>query len=382
MAVAADPVVPEYEGGCISNVVPELLEPSETAPGWLPAPAVDADQVVLLVLDGLGWDQLQERLSLAPNLAAMAGGAITTVAPSTTATALTSLSTGTHPGLHGIVGYRMAMGDAAEMGPEMGSAMGEVMNVLRWSTVAGDMRRTFVPHETQVEPAFLGHRPPVVTKAEFVRTGFTGAHLDSVRFHGYRVASALVTEVGRLTRSGEPFVYAYYDGLDKVSHEYGLTEYFDAELAFCDRLVGDVLAAVAPGVTVVVTADHGQVDTTGGVLELAPGIARLLAGQSGEGRFRWLHAAMGSAPALYAAAQDAYGDVAWVRTVDQVVADGWFGPDLTAAARARLGDVALVPFADVAFADPADSGPFELRGRHGSLTSAEMLVPLLASTVA
>ena len=43
----------------------------------------------------------------------------------------------------------------------------------------------------------------------------------------------------------------------------------------------------------------------------------------------------------------------------------------------RLGDVALVPFEPVTFFDPADSGPFQLVCRHGSLTADEMYVPLL-----
>jgi hypothetical protein len=34
---------------------------------------------------------------------------------------------------------------------------------------------------------------------------------------------------------------------------------------------------------------------------------------------------------------------------------------------------------DMAFHDPLDTGPYELVGRHGSLTSAEMLVPLLVA---
>jgi hypothetical protein len=49
------------------------------------------------------------------------------------------------------------------------------------------------------------------------------------------------------------------------------------------------------------------------------------------------------------------------------------------AAAARLGDVALVAREDVAFHDPQDTGPFELVGRHGSLSAAEMLVPLLSA---
>ena len=50
----------------------------------------------------------------------------------------------------------------------------------------------------------------------------------------------------------------------------------------------------------------------------------------------------------------------------------------SAAVAARLGDVALVPFAPTAFLDPADTGELRLKGRHGSLTPAEMLIPLLA----
>ena len=72
--VGDHPVVPDYGGACISNVVPALLEPGTEAPPWFPAAALEADQVLLLVLDGLGWDQLQARRELAPTLCGMAGG--------------------------------------------------------------------------------------------------------------------------------------------------------------------------------------------------------------------------------------------------------------------------------------------------------------------
>src|SRR4051794_34420910 len=63
--------------------------------------------VVLLVLDGLGWLQLQARRHLAPVLTGLAGGPITSVTPSTTAAAMTTITTGRLPGVHGIVGYRV-----------------------------------------------------------------------------------------------------------------------------------------------------------------------------------------------------------------------------------------------------------------------------------
>src|SRR5581483_9655057 len=322
-------MVPDYGGACISNVVPALLDRGDDARRWMPAAAAEADRIVLLLLDGLGWEQLDARRHLAPTLSAMQGGPIHSVLPTTTATALTSLATGMTPGEHGVIGYRIHV-------------HGEVLNVLRWSTASGDARHTIPPQKVQPNVPFLGHRPPVVTKAEFARTGFTLAHLDTVRFTGYRMPSSLVTEVARLSRAGEPFVYAYYDGVDKVSHEYGLGEHFDAELAAADRLVDDVLNAVRPGTAVVVVSDHGQVDVGERVVPLASEVAAHVSLQSGEGRFRWLHARPGHASLLVDACEAAHGAQGWVRTREQVVEEGWFGPHVTADALARLGDVALV----------------------------------------
>jgi hypothetical protein len=360
-------LLPTYDAGCISNVVPALLAPPGEAPAWLPAPAVDAERVVLLVIDGLGWEQLGERRHLAPTLAGMAGGAITAVAPSTTATALTSITTGLPPGEHGVVGYRMAV-------------HGEVLNVLRWSTTAGDARSSIPPLKIQGHSAFLGQRPPVITRAEFATSGFTQAHLDGVRFTGYRTLGTLAAEVARLCRQGEPFVYGYYEGLDKVSHEYGLGEQYDEELRWIDHLVATTLDRIPAGTTLVITADHGQVETGDDVRRLPGEVLAHVAMQSGEGRFRWLHARPGRATALLDAARSTMGDLAWVRSRDEAIAEGWYGPVVTEAASSRLGDVCLAAKGTVAFEDPLDTGPYVLVGRHGSLTPAEMLVPLLAAT--
>src|SRR3954464_5805849 len=70
------PLIPDYRGACLSNVVPALLERPDDPPEWVPAPAVDADRVVLILLDGLGWEQLQARRHLAPTLCGMEGGRI------------------------------------------------------------------------------------------------------------------------------------------------------------------------------------------------------------------------------------------------------------------------------------------------------------------
>jgi hypothetical protein len=99
---------------------------------------------------------------------------------------------------------------------------------------------------------------------------------------------------------------------------------------------------------------------------------------SGEGRFRWLHVRRGATADVVAAAEAAHGDEAWIRTRQQIIDEGWFGGPLDGDVAGRLGDVALVARAPVAFLDPADTGETRLLARHGSLTAAEMYVPLLA----
>jgi hypothetical protein len=368
-SVGDHPVLPDYTGASVHHLVPALIgrRPAVPLPAWMPDVVAGARQVVLVVLDGLGWEQLEDRWALAPTLRSLTGRAITTVAPSTTATALTSITTGLTPGEHGVIGYRI-------------DVHGEVLNVLRWATPSGDARRRIPPTQFQPLAPFLGANVPVVTKAEFAGSGFSLAHLAGVRQIGFRLPSSMVVEVRRLLASGEPFVYAYYEGIDKVAHEYGLDEHYDAELAAADHLVAELRAALPADAVLLVTSDHGQVDCGGRLVTPEAAVLDLVTLQSGEGRFRWLHARPGAAADLLAAAAELHGDVAWVVPVEQVCDEGWFGPRLSADAADRVGDVALVARAPMAFDDPADSGPFRLVCRHGSLTAAEMYVPLLAGT--
>jgi hypothetical protein len=367
-AAAPEPVLPAYGGASLASVVPALMAAAGGRPAWVPAPAADAAQVVLLIIDGLGWDQLRARAALAPTLAGMAGGPITSVAPTTTATALTSIAFGAPPAAHGMVGYRMRV---------EGPSGDEVMNALHWTTTSGDARK-FVPPDTFLRGlAFAGQPVPVVSRAVFIGTGFTLAHLAGAEQAAWHVASSIAVEVGRQLRSGQPFVYAYYDGIDKIAHATGLGEHYDAELVATDRLVADIAAQLPAGAALVVTADHGQVEVAERVHIIDGPVLEMARMMSGEGRFRWVHAQPGAAGDLLVAARAAYGDEAWVHSIDELEAAGWYGGPLDDELRARLGDVAIVPHAPVAFLDPADRNEHLLVCRHGSLTSDEMYVPFL-----
>lgn len=362
------PIIPQYQGPNVRGLVPALLAPRGVAlPAWIPPAVADAERVVLLVVDGLGWEQFSERTHLAPTLAAMTATKITTVAPTTTATALASISTGLTPGEHGLVGYRMDVG-------------GDVLNVLRWwSDRGGDSRRAHEPSRVQPFAPFMGESVPIVSKADLEASAFSTAHLRGGRPHGWRLASSIPVIVGDLLRSGERFVYAYYDGIDKVAHERGFGPFYDAELVATDRLVADLLAALPGGTALLITADHGQVHVGTNTLAPDPEVLRLSHHTSGEGRFRWFHAKQGAAADLLAAAREAHESVAWAVSVEQMLDEAWFGPVVSSPVRARLGDVALLAHAPVSFDDPSDTGPYPLVCRHGSLTSAEVFVPLLAA---
>ena len=84
-------------------------------------------------------------------------------------------------------------------------------------------------------------------------------------------------------------------------------------------------------------------------------------------------------PPLLRAAREHHSDTAWVVSAEQVLDERWFGSKVLPEVRARLGDVALVAREPVAYDDPTDTGPYELIGRHGSMTSAEVYVPLLVA---
>ena len=74
-----EPVLPSYGAACIDRVAAALLAPPGRRPGWIPGPALEASQLVFLLLDGLGWTQLRDRLSLTPTLSRLAGGTLSEI---------------------------------------------------------------------------------------------------------------------------------------------------------------------------------------------------------------------------------------------------------------------------------------------------------------
>ena len=310
----------------MADIVPAILEPGRSAAASpLPAEVLDARAVVVLVLDGLGAEQLAARRHVAPTLNEMHAATITTVAPSTTATALTSIATGVGVGEHGIVGYRIRTYDGN-------------LNVLKWRTPPRRRTRTAIRpsgssrcRHSAGSARLRSRRPSTASRGSAAPTCATPAASAT------RCCRALRWRCGTCWPAGESFVYAYYEGLDIVAHEHAFGEHYDAELRACDRLMADLLTILPKGSAVVAISDHGLVDCSEGLVKIDRSVLDCAQAESGEARFRWLHARPGRDRDLYEAATGAHGEQAWVHTASEIVDGGWLGPVVTDAARSRFG---------------------------------------------
>jgi hypothetical protein len=158
-----------------------------------------------------------------------------------------------------------------------------------------------------------------------------------------------------------------------------------------DRLAEQIANSLPHGTVMHVTADHGMIDVgpddridvdgDGDAHQDARALRDGVAVLGGEPRFRHVYTEPGAAEHVLAAWREVLGERAWVLSREEAVREGWFGPAGTAVSddfAARIGDVVAAcagSWAVVATkAEPLESA---LVGMHGSLTSAEQLVPLL-----
>ena len=330
-----------------------------------PTPVPDARAVVLLVLDGLAG----RRRKLHAGTAAEAlrdgpGGPITTVVPSTTPAALTSITTGLPPAEHGVIGFRIRVD-------------GDVLNVLRWQQ---DERQA--PARPVRGPAprrrSAGARSRSSRSPSSALSGFTGVHLRDADFVGWRTTASSSSTCAPLVAGASRFVYAYYPGIDEVAHAFGLHDgFYTAELAAADRLVGEVLDVLPDDAAL--ARDRRPRPGAPRPRWLDPARRRSThwsTSYAGDGRFRYLHAREGAAAELLAAAEDTLGERRVGVHARPAARRGLARPRPAGPPRAprrrrrarrprrrRLHRPAM----------PRETG---LGSAHGSLTAAEMLVPL------
>ena len=369
------PVLPAYGTGSLADLMPSI-----GAHLGVPGCSTDvlglrpAARYVVVLVDGLGWGLARRAAREVPYLADLLGGgrAITAGVPSTTVTSLTSLGTGLPPGQHGMVGYTSRVPDT-----------GEILNALTWESDL--VARAYQPRPTFFERAAdAGVSVSSVGLGRFRGTGLTEAALrgsDFVPFEHERAEDERIAlVVGAAARGDRSLVYAYERQLDHVGHAHGCgSEDWLRQLIRVDAMCERLRAALPDDVAVVVTGDHGMVDVPASRMVVAEDEPDLMTGVSalaGEGRFRQLYVDEDDPAQVAARWRDRLGDRAWVRTRDEAVAEGWFGP-VADDVRERYGHVLVALRDNWAVMTRQYPRELSLVGMHGSLTEAEMLVPLL-----
>jgi hypothetical protein len=223
----------------------------------------------------------------------------------------------------------------------------------------------------------------VVNKREFEGSGLTLAGMRGAGFVGAdkvgeRMAAAVAASAHR------PSVTYLYDGdLDWTGHRYGVASTsWELQLAMIDAEAEQLREALPQDVRIVVVADHGMVDSPDEQRldvddhpELLDGVVVL----GGEARFRHVYCRGGAVDDVLATWRSAVGERAEVLTRDAAIARGWFGP-VAPGVRPRLGDVMVAARGDFSVMSTT-AFPYEARlvGLHGSLTPAEMLIPVLVT---
>lgn len=363
-------VLPDYDGATLTNLLPSI----EARLGGA-APVIDiprARKYVILLVDGLGWYPLAQHADHAEHLAALMPSALTLTCgvPSTTATSLTSLGCGTVPGHHGVVGYTF-----------LDPAADRVLNALSWEGGPDDVAAFAMRPTVFTRLGQNGHPSAAVSLTRFADSALTRMAFGGTVHHGVELEADPdhFTELIATALQGSDVIYAYERLLDHHGHGHGVGswQWLD-ELARIDDLVAHLAQALPDDVCLLVTGDHGMVNVPQDRKIVAEDHASLCGFRhiAGEGRLRQLYT--DDAPALAAAWASFMGERAEVVLRADAVAAGWFGPEPEPAVLPRIGDVLVAMREDWAVMSNNFPGEFGLVGMHGSLTPAEMLVPLFA----
>lgn len=361
----------------LADVFPSALASVQGSAPTIPLPPVT--KAVVVLVDGLGLAALKARAGHARMLiaAVTARGLISAGFPTTTASALTTLTTGTHPGEHGMVGYSV-----------LDAANDRVVNQLSgWDALIdpATWQRRDTVFQTAAAQAIraLAIGPERYRDSDFSRAVLRGAEYLA----GASMSDRFDVARAALSAPDRTIAYVYVPELDVAGHAEGWeSTAWTSRLEEFDGAFAAFLRGLPRDVGVLVTADHGVVDIPershvlfGADRALVDGIRHV----AGEPRALQLHwepdASATTRASLVTRWRDSEADRAWVATRDEAVAAGWFGPAVDPEVLPRIGDLLVVARKNVVYYDErtATARSRQMVGQHGALSAAETAVPLL-----
>ena len=331
---------------------------------------------LLFLIDGFGADLLTRFAEHAPTLSSLTQPhLIETSFPSTTSTSLATLTTGSMPGAHGMMGYTVRVPRSS----------GRVLNSLKWDERVDP--EIWQPIPTLFQRATsAGINVTHVAAKRYEDTGFTRAVFRGAHYRGANVTSDLVGETVIALQKTPSFVYLYVNDLDAAGHSDGVgSEKWIAALSSIDAMVAQLLEKLPSGVRIWVTADHGMINVEEKIVmgvdnSLLEGIAIV----AGEPRMRHLYLPQDSdlAPRaeIIATWEATLGSKVKMFTRESAIESGLFGDQVSLDAAERIGDIIAIAQGNLVLLDP-DRADKEgaMVGHHGGDSVTESTVPLLTT---
>lgn len=398
-------LLPAYQGQSIVNVPGSVSQLFGAGPFGAPALRQELlaalgtgyRNVVLVLVDGLGylllqrwleeeafivWREMATRGWLAP---------LSSICPSTTSAALTSLWTGQPAAAHGIAGYELWLkeyGVVANMITHKPFSFEEQTGSLKH---AGFAPGAFVGLATLGEHlAAEGVNSHAFQDQAIVNSGLSDIFFSGVERHGFQDEADLWSGVRQLLEANteqKNFVWVYWHSIDSLSHLEGpdadavRTAFADFSGTFRSEFASALSGRARENTLLILMADHGQMATPDNPhydLRNHPDLTRRLhIRPTGENRMAFLYVRPGQLEAVRE-----YIERTWPRQFQvfdsrYALHEGLFGPGAVHPRLAeRIGDLTIAAHAK-AYLWWGDK-PNPLLGRHGGLTPEEMLVPFLA----
>jgi hypothetical protein len=383
--------LPSYAGQGIVN----LMQSISTACGAVAAPYPQLDalsaatlgsarHIVLLVIDGLGQRTLARQPACA-NLQRHAVSTMSSVFPSTTASAITTFMSGLAPAQHGLTGWHMHF-------DEIGQTLAVLPLTARAGTAA-QLPQTLPPRLFDYPTLFsqLDRECWALSPQSIAGSPFNAWHARGANSLAYNSLPEMFAKLASLLRDARTprYIYAYYPDLDSCSHRYGTdSEQARQTLAVFDSCFGEFMSEVRGSDSwLIATADHGFIDSPPErvvSLDAHPQLAALLSRPlCGERRAAYCYVAAENRQAFAAYVGGHLAHCVDLRSSEELIGAGWFGPPpYHRALASRVGDYTLLMKDNWTIKDwlPGEKR-YAMLGVHGGVSDDEMRVPLIAVRV-
>ena len=307
-------------------------------------------------------------------------GEMKSVFPSTTATALTSFSTGQWPSDHGIVGWNTHL-------PEHGITILPLKASER--ITRSPIRRygfslSSIIHAESIFPMLATDNRIFIHKRH--RSGeFAKWAYPAMPRSGYKNLNQIAERLAGATKKNiEPsFTYLYIEDIDSMSHKNGWGDDKVRSLVCkIDGVLGALREQLPPNTRMVVSSDHGHINIPENRHRILKSDNRLLeylhVPPSGESRMPIFHVIEGKEKQFLHEFESQYGEAFLLLTPDDVEQCKLLGPGpLNRTTRERLGSwIGIAAGADAIEFVPAGRKSNGNTGMHGGLSEHEMRIPL------